>query len=111
MKIELRVVRRAAGEYDSYFCGEYYMLTLLQLFVDVSLPQNVRVSLPSRAGKELLRIAPNPHALLEANSAQPRRPRGMHNTLAPHPAINLSICSSPTTASKKYLDVTFTSLK
>ena len=55
--------------------------------------------------------APNPHVLLEANAAQPRRPQGMHNTLTPHPAINLYIRSSPTTTSKKYLDVTFASLK
>ena len=55
--------------------------------------------------------APNPHALFEASAAQPRRPQGMRNTFMPHPAINLLICSSLTTTSKKYLDVAFTSMK
>ena len=58
-----------------------------------------------------MRAAPNAHALLEANAAQLRRPQGTHNTLTPYAAVNLYIGSSPTTASKKHLDVTFTFLK
>jgi len=50
---------------------KYHMLTLLQPFPDISFPQNVGVSFPSKAGKDAsgLRAAPNPHALLKANDA------------------------------------------
>ena len=43
MKIELRVVRRAAGEYDSYFCGEI-------LHVDVVAVIRRRFVAPKRSG-------------------------------------------------------------
>ena len=77
----------------------------------VQYSSNVGVSFLSNAGKDGLQVAPHPRALLEANADPTRRPQGTHNTLTPHPAINLYICSSPTTTLKKHLDVTFTSLK
>ena len=53
------------------------MLTLLQLFPDVSFFRSLRVSFPSKAAKDAggLRAAPRPHALLEANAAKPETTR------------------------------------
>ena len=61
------------------------MFTLLQPLHDVSFPPSVWVSFPSKVGKDAsgLRVAPNPHALLEANASKPHRPQGMHNILTP----------------------------
>ena len=91
------------------------MLTLLQPLPVVPFPPSVRASFPSKAAGDAsgLRAAPHPHALLEANAAKPETTGYAQYPPPPlmrYSAINL-ICSSPTTASRKYLDVTFISLK
>ncbi|KIJ93389.1 hypothetical protein K443DRAFT_112126, partial [Laccaria amethystina LaAM-08-1] len=58
---------------------KYYMLMLLQWFPDVSFPPNVRVSFPSKAGKNGLRAVPIPHTLLEANTTQAVAPAPSEN--------------------------------
>ena len=53
----------------------------------VQYSSNVGVSFLLNAGKDGLRVAPHPHALLEANAGPTRRPQGTHNTFNPplHP--------------------------
>ena len=110
MNIEFGVVRWARGEYDSYFCRYILHVDVVAVIPRRFVPTKRSVFVSSETGKDGFQVAPNPHALFEANAAQPRRPQGTHNTLTPHPAINLYNCSSPTTTLKKHLDVTFASL-
>ena len=93
------------------------MLTLLQPLPHVpSTPQAFGFDFRQKQLK--MRVACEPHLILIHYSKPTppnQRPQGMHNILPPpfmrYPAINLLISSSLTTASKKYLDVTFISLK
>ena len=86
------------------------MLTLLQPLPGVSIPLSVRVSFASKAAKD--------YRLILMHYSKPTPPTHIdhrvctiYHTFMRYPAINLLIYSSPTTASKKYLDVTSISLK